>query len=58
MNWPQITWLILAGCSLGLALALDGKSRTGKHSFLNTLAGLVFMFWLLWCGGFFPGGQG
>ncbi|QST27738.1 transglycosylase SLT domain-containing protein [Escherichia albertii] len=53
MGWPQITWIVLASCSLGIVASQHGKPRTGKHSFWYQLLGVVVAAWLLWCGGFF-----
>jgi hypothetical protein len=56
MEWPQITWLVLCCIGLGLALALDGQPRTGRHNFFVSLLASALVAWLLWSGGFFSGG--
>lgn len=53
MGWPQITWIVLAGVSLGIGLVQHGKPRTGTHSIWITLISLGLGFWLLSAGGFF-----
>ena len=52
-HWPQVVWIVLASIVLVLTAALDGKPKTGNHSFAVTFCGTAFGIWLLWCGGFF-----
>lgn len=59
MNWPQITWIVLAALTCGVALARHGQLKTGfdaRYSFPATLFGTALAAVLLWCGGFFGGG--
>jgi len=58
MDWPQITWIVLAAIGLGIDLSRDGREKEGRHNFIATLIGTGLMAWLLWAGGFFGGGNG
>lgn len=52
LHWPQITWLIIV--VLLLLLRLAGTRTAAKRAeFWLQLVAVVFMAWLLWCGGFF-----
>jgi hypothetical protein len=49
--WPQWVLLILCGLEVVAKISKHGEPRdpfNGPVAFLE----LVFMFWLLWCGGF------
>lgn len=53
MGWPQIVYVGLIGLNLGIAGALHGKPRTGKHSFWVSLVGAAIIASILYYGGFF-----
>jgi hypothetical protein len=53
MNWPQITWLVLAGMYFGACVVMHGKPKTGKYNAVSTLISIAIEIWLLRAGGFF-----
>jgi len=53
MGWPQWIVVCMAGMRLGLMLALNGRPRTGKHSFWGELPFTALLAALLYAGGFF-----
>jgi len=55
MHAPQIIWIALMCASLGFSLARDGQQQTIR--FGANLIGAVLVFWLLYWGGFFTGGN-
>lgn len=53
MGWPQIVYLSIMGCGLGVALAEHGKPKTGVNRFGYTLIATIIQLVLLSFGGFF-----
>lgn len=53
LHAPQIIFLVLSAMSLGISLAMDGKPRAGKYSFLVTLISQAIGIGLVYWGGFF-----
>ena len=53
MGWPQITYLVLLGLSLGISMARHGSPRTDRHNFWIALIAESLLLGLLWVGGFF-----
>lgn len=54
MGVPQIIYLMLVACGLGVALCEHGKPR--EYNFWSQLLATVVEIILLWSGGFFKGG--
>ena len=52
MNGAQVTCIILYLITLVMAACLDGKPKTGKHSFAITLVSVIIGSALLYWGGF------
>lgn len=50
---PQFIVLAMMFIDIGVALVVDGKPRTGKHSFMTTLINAVIQILILYAGGFF-----
>lgn len=57
--WPQIVYFALSLFGLGVTLAKHGEQQP-RYNFLTTLATSLFVYWLLYMGGFFTknGGLG
>ncbi|PLY35987.1 lytic murein transglycosylase [Pectobacterium carotovorum] len=53
MDWPQITWIVIASLGLGVELSKHGQPRTGTRNAWVQLFATLFAAWLLWSGGFF-----
>ena len=53
MGWPQIVYGCVLFLSLGVALAMHGKPRTGKQNFWMSLICEALIVGLLYAGGFF-----
>lgn len=51
MNAPQIIWIILTACGVGVAAAKNGQSH--KYNGAATFVGSILGAALLWWGGFF-----
>ena len=53
MNTPQIIWIVLAGLSVGISLAMHGEKIDYKYSFYRKVSQVGVMVGLLYWGGFF-----
>ncbi|WP_431222220.1 transglycosylase SLT domain-containing protein [Serratia sp. L9] len=53
MHWPQIIWIVFAAITVTLSLAGWAVKTDKAFSVILRIAGIVFVAWLLWCGGFF-----
>lgn len=55
MNGAQLTMLVFYVIVLSIELVMNGKPRTGKHSFLASTAVVAAIFSVLYWGGFWEG---
>lgn len=53
VGWPEGILLALLALNILATAALDGKPRTGTHSFPLAVCAGAISFGLLWWGGFF-----
>ena len=52
--WPQLFYISFTLGGLLFLLFNHGQPRTGRHNFYISLVVTIFVFWLLYKGGFFP----
>lgn len=53
MGWPQIVWIALTACGLGVTAAKHGRPKEGNENFWIALLGNAIVAYVLYEGGFF-----
>ena len=52
MSWQQVVIIVWFALTLGVSLVMDGQPKTGKHSFVSDLIGVLILAAILYTGGF------
>lgn len=53
MNWAGMVIIIWLAMEVGASVMVNGKPKTGKHSFLTTLTWTLIIAWLMFKAGAF-----